>query len=938
MKRWLCCLLFFAAVCVSLLMPAAAFAGVEGFSVELPDSIEVGLQEKINVRYTMASDYAEVTFTCSDPDAVSSYRFNRDQDLYYGITMNKKGRFVWHFTAYGKTIKDVSVTVNDLGEVRADQRLYVVPLNGSVPFSYTFGSGTIYNRDAISVASQGVQFNKNGMTLFGNHSGYYAASLLVNGSVSADEFHVLVVDPCENISLVTNDTVSTGGSMMLNTYDAGGRQVCANIEITEGADIAELYRREWNTWCELRAHETGWVTVTAYGTDGSSASKRIRVCTGPTSISVDLPSTIPAGTSLPANIVMEPEGAWCPVRMELNPYYNKPADESITGPVAVLQDGILTTFIPGTIRLQVYANTNFYVDITVTDSEKALVFERPNPYFDRRKPFRLSVHDKTGHDYPASYTTSGTRIYVTEDGLLTAEQSELARGIITVQLENGPAYSYEVQAVKPPEWIRPKAASYTIPLNESVIIGSIESDVGDQDHLQYIMCSNDETIVRCDGQTIYPVSIGSTTVTIWSVYDDVSCEFPVTVTGPSGALYINGSEVGDLYVPVDSDPMKLPTVTDYYGNTVKVTWEKIYDDPGFGNPKTFSVSLNKTKGTVTANWAGGNAVLLGTAASGATIRLYVNPYTRSTAAYFGNAEYNIHVGERTQVEFHADPSTNHAALESQDVTFTFFGDTDCVEVREASFSYHALVGLKPGTVTLTARLWNGKTCTAAIHVTEYAPCASGHAPVWMVTAPAGLIRNGEKEQHCTRCGLVLDTQPIPCTGVLSFSETAFFVSTGGETKTVSLGTAVNGDRKHSFTWRSSDETVVKVEADRVTGLKAGTATVTAFCGDCEPVVCTVHVIDDSRVSVLRLPGGLREIGDSAFEGVNATHAVIPQGAVTIGARAFADCPALRMVIIPASVTQIADSAFSGSARVMIKCPAGSYAEQYAEAHHITLAE
>ena len=261
-----------------------------------------------------------------------------------------------------------------------------------------------------------------------------------------------------------------------------------------------------------------------------------------------------------------------------------------------------------------------------------------------------------------------------------------------------------------------------------------------------------------------------------------------------------------------------------------------------------------------------------------------------------------------------------------------------MEVAEASFSYHTLIGLKPGTVTLTAKLWNGKTYTATIKVTEYAPCASGHSTSWRVTGPVGLIRNGAKEQYCTRCGLVLDTQPIPCTGVLSFSETEFFVSTSGDTQTVSLGTAINGDRKHSFTWRSSDDTIAKVEAGRVTGVKAGTAYVIAFCGDCEPAVCTVHVVDDSRVSVLRLPRSLREIGDSAFEGMAATHAVVPQGATSIGARAFADCPALRLVIIPASVTQIADSAFAGSALVTIQCPAGSYAEQFAQAHNIPLAE
>ncbi len=930
--RYFLCILI--VICASLLM-TAAFADVSGFTVDLPDSIEVGLKERLNVLYITPEgrQSSDVTVTCSDPDAMSSYRYSIGSDLYFGITMNKKGQYTWHFSLYDETIKDVSVTVNDIATVQADQRLYVVPLGGNVPFSYTIGSGTLYNRNAIGVSSQGVSFNRNDMTLVGSHSGYYTATILINGSLAADGFYVLVVDPYENISLVTEyDKVSTGGSMMLRTYNSSGKEVCAYIEITEGAEIAELYRRTWNTWCELRAHETGWVTVTAYGTDGSSASKRIRVCVGPTSINVELPPTIAAGTSMPANIIMEPEDAWCPVRMELNPSYNIPADGSITGPVAVLKDGVLTTMIPGTVRLQVYANNNFYVDITVTDSEKALVFERPNPYFDRRKPFQLSVHDKTGLDYPAAYTASGTRISVTEDGLLTAEQSELAMGKVTVQLENGLTYTYEVQGVTPPEWISTKSASYLIHLNESEIIYSVESDVGDLDSNQFVMCSNDERIVRCSGQTIYPVSIGSTTVTIWSIYDDVSCEVPVTVIAPTNALYIDGQEVGSLSVPIDSDPVKLPDVTDYYGNKVNVTWEKIHDSPGVGNPKTYSVSLNKTKGTVTANWRdGAGAELQATSGSGATIRLYVSPYIRAEAASFRYSEYSIHVGERAQVSFSADPSTNNATLESQDVTFTVAGDADSVSVENASLSYYTFVGLKPGTVTLTARLWNGRQYTATVTVTAYEPCAEGHAPSWSVVSPASVTRNGLLEGHCMRCGLVLATEVIPCSGKLGFSQEDFFVRVGDSIK---LGSNVNGSQKYSFTWISSDPTVAAVQADTVTGVKVGTAAVTVSTGDCEPVACRIHVVQDGAVNVLRLPKNLRTIEAAAFEGVTATYVILPSGVESIGGRAFADCPYLTTVIIPASVRVIDDTAFAGSSQVTFECPPGSYAENYAGNHGI----
>ena len=97
---------------------------------------------------------------------------------------------------------------------------------------------------------------------------------------------------------------------------------------------------------------------------------------------------------------------------------------------------------------------------------------------------------------------------------------------------------------------------------------------------------------------------------------------------------------------------------------------------------------------------------------------------------------------------------------------------------------------------------------------------------------------------------------------------------------------------------------------------------------------TVGVPDDPYAeNVLRLPAVLREIEEEAFEGISARTVVIPDGATTIGSRAFANCGNLRYVEIPDSVTSIADDAFAGSDVTFI-CNTGSPAYAYAQKYSI----
>ncbi len=166
----------------------------------------------------------------------------------------------------------------------------------------------------------------------------------------------------------------------------------------------------------------------------------------------------------------------------------------------------------------------------------------------------------------------------------------------------------------------------------------------------------------------------------------------------------------------------------------------------------------------------------------------------------------------------------------------------------------------------------------------------------------------------------------------------------------------------TVTWKSSNKKVAKVDAQTgtVTGLKAGTATITATTANGKKATCKVKVVatasdaqisgsyvyrviqDTCMISVYRGSGGnlvvpgeiagypVTAIGAWVFEGHALTECVIPEGVVSIGEGAFYACGILKKVTLPASVDTIADDAFAGCAEdLVIYGESGSYAQRYA---------
>lgn len=88
---------------------------------------------------------------------------------------------------------------------------------------------------------------------------------------------------------------------------------------------------------------------------------------------------------------------------------------------------------------------------------------------------------------------------------------------------------------------------------------------------------------------------------------------------------------------------------------------------------------------------------------------------------------------------------------------------------------------------------------------------------------------------------------------------------------------------------------------------------------------------------LALPKALTEIGERAFEAIAAEKVEVSENVETIGPYAFAHCMNLREITIPASVTEIAETAFDGCKDITI-IGSGDAAQAIAEYYNFTFVD
>ena len=96
-----------------------------------------------------------------------------------------------------------------------------------------------------------------------------------------------------------------------------------------------------------------------------------------------------------------------------------------------------------------------------------------------------------------------------------------------------------------------------------------------------------------------------------------------------------------------------------------------------------------------------------------------------------------------------------------------------------------------------------------------------------------------------------------------------------------------------------------------------------------------------KLEKIVIPASLREAGEYAFSHTGVKSVTIPEGAAltTLESCLFFQCFDLEEVILPASIRFINDGAFKEcSPKLTIKAPAGSCGEAYAKDNGITFEE
>ena len=967
MKKCYFLILLLALIC--FVLPAS---GEEvGYTIDVADEITVGLNEYVFIPFERVFDGPRFSAVCSDPDALfESYEIIRDNnwtvcsgDL--RIRMQKKGVYTLHFLLGTEEIRTTTVTVGDMiSSASASQERYVLRVGETVDLHLTLGEGVMYGPLTFQQSSYDqnlLSISEDGSSMTALAPGWVDVAIKNASYTEIGSFSVLVLEESKNIELVCSecpDGIASVGSIVTLKPLSNGQSVAALVEITEGQEYVSFsgYGKTW----QFEGVRPGLVKFTAHGTDGSVSTVQIRIFAEPEDFEIQIQkTTLTAGESVPFSVVF-PENTWAKV---LYTYpVEKPAERNLNGSVAVVSDGQLTAVTAGTCRVAVSAaGVTKTVDITVTDSPKALTVVRPNPYMDVESSFQLSVQDKLGNVYPATFSQDGQKFTIGENGLITPKHA--VSGTLRATLENGAEFSFEVKAARFPKELTCSVEELSIALNDQYrglnINDSswyvIYDDLGAVSSHDIVVCSDDPSIITTElnGIRLHPQSVGRTTLTVWSRFCDVSVRVPIRVTEPMDILYVDGKDYAVMEVPVGAT-MKLPTVTDYYGNPVKVTWK-------MDEATSTSAFRLVNKGTsVKVLTDSGSTYVTATSQTGATLRCTVQAYKRSENFTLSRENMQLNTGSRGQIEIRKKVWTeteqgDGSMLYPDDLTYSLSGDVDCIQLESFGPGGFTFVGMKPGTVTMTVTLYNGFSASSVIQVLVPTACQNGHDPVWAVTKEAGAFSKGMETLQCSRCHLPLgQTRETPATGVISFCDQDVWLQPGQE---IDLMTQLDGDRHYSFTWESSDPTVARVVADHLTVYDYGEATITASLYDCNPGTCHVHVIDpnadmiaygdwlnlhwtldkeglltisgtgamddfelhndraawhlySSQIKRVVIEAGVTSIGANAFEFCGKfTEISIPDTVTVIGNYAMNACSSLTEIHVPASVTAIGEGAF-----------------------------
>ena len=168
--------------------------------------------------------------------------------------------------------------------------------------------------------------------------------------------------------------------------------------------------------------------------------------------------------------------------------------------------------------------------------------------------------------------------------------------------------------------------------------------------------------------------------------------------------------------------------------------------------------------------------------------------------------------------------------------------------------------------------------------------------------------------HCRICGTVfVEQQKIAALGH-DWGETSYTWTP--DNLTVTAQHVCNRNDNHVETEQVSATAEIIAPTDTAQGYVIYSSR-TFKNTDFEVQTKTIIIPALNQMKTLKLPSALKQIESEAFSNLTCQAVIIPDGCVSIGSRAFADCKNLIYVRIPASVTSVAEDAFAGCDQIII---------------------
>ena len=571
---------------------------------------------------------------------------------------------------------------------------------------------------------------------------YYVTFNTLYESVEQGEFRVTVMDraDCKDVAFST-------GSLYLNReakiklLDEYGEEIYRPFTITKGAELVELNYRS------ITVNKPGLVEITVQNEDGATLVKSFDVQAIPTQMTLNASElTLDIGQTFDLEVIFDQGN---------DAYAYSILNETAlsAGMKAIRMEGDrIIAQAPGTAVITVKTrDLAASCTVTVPDSDLAVHMIYPEVLGVNRS-FQLSVVDKTGKEYPATWEgLNGNRFTVTADGLITG----MGEGTQTVRatLEDGRKLYQQITVKKIPSIL--SYPDLTVHENRTTVaLEGIQTDVGVLYSSEVMVSIEDESIATMGFVFFEFHKPGTTTVTLTAIEGGAQCTFTLTVLPADNSLYLkkNGQMRKDTeYISVPQGYyIFLPELVDYYGNPVDVNWRMAEEIPGLENPTGTGFVF---EGNVLAcSWAHASCIMEATSADGGKFKLYANGYLIVSHMKFYEESYTVQAGEKVTVNVCKDAIGGALGP----VTWTIADERIAVIVPHAEGSSGAdVTGLRPGTTTVTATLLNGTTASCTITVEGVSP----------VRIPGDADSNGKADimdallilQHSVGWSVAIDT-------------------------------------------------------------------------------------------------------------------------------------------------------------------------------------